>query len=82
MSLERVVVPPNPARLLYALASIGYDTEVALCDIIDNSFDAQCRRIEIAISPVLSASGEESGAVDYFLIADDGLGIGVIRRPR
>jgi hypothetical protein len=76
MPLERIVVPPNPARLLYALASIGYDTEVALCDIIDNSFDAQCRRIEVAITPILSPSGEESGAIDFFLIADDGVGMG------
>ncbi len=75
MPLERIVVPPNPARLLYALASIGYDTEVALCDIIDNSFDAQCRRIEVAVAPVLLASGDETGAIAHFLIADDGIGM-------
>lgn len=75
MPLQRIVVPPNPARLLYAIASIGYDAEVALCDIIDNSFDAQCRRVEVVVAPLILATGDETGAIDHFLIADDGTGM-------
>ena len=75
MTLSRIVVPPNPARLIHAIASIGYDTEVALCDIIDNSVDANCTDIEVSITPVLTSGEKETDTISSFLIADDGIGM-------
>ena len=75
MTLARIVVPPNPARLIHAIASIGYDTEVALCDIIDNSIDAGCEHIEVSISPLLLAGEKETDTIGFYLIADDGTGM-------
>lgn len=41
---------PNAKILIYAMQHLGYDNFVALCDIIDNSIDANATSIEIYIS--------------------------------
>lgn len=41
---------PNARILIYALQHLGYDNFVALCDIIDNSIDANATKIKIYIS--------------------------------
>ena len=41
---------PNAKILIYALQHLGYDNYVALCDIIDNSIDANATAIKIYIS--------------------------------
>ena len=41
---------PNAKILIYAMQHLGYDNFVALCDIIDNSIDANATSIKIYIS--------------------------------
>ena len=41
---------PNAKILIYAMQHLGYDNFVALCDIIDNSIDANATSIKIFIS--------------------------------
>lgn len=58
---------PNASILIYALQHLGYDNYVALCDIIDNSIDAEAKNININI-----AVGESGFKIT---IADDGYGM-------
>lgn len=41
---------PNARILIYAMQHLGYDNYVALCDIIDNSIDADATKIKVNIS--------------------------------
>lgn len=41
---------PNAGILIYALQHLGYENDVALCDIIDNSIDAGATKIKIVIN--------------------------------
>lgn len=41
---------PNAKILIYAMQHLGYDNYVALCDIIDNSIDANATVIKVYIS--------------------------------
>lgn len=41
---------PNAKILIYAMQHLGYDNYVAICDIIDNSIDANASSIKIYIS--------------------------------
>lgn len=41
---------PNAKILIYAMQHLGYDNYVALCDIIDNSIDANASEIKIYVS--------------------------------
>ncbi len=58
---------PNAAKLLSSLRNTGYDSYAAVEDIIDNSIDADARRIKIGISIV--------GKEPRVTIADDGSGM-------
>lgn len=40
---------PNAAILIYALQHLGYENDVAICDIIDNSIDAGATKIQVII---------------------------------
>ncbi|MEO1993355.1 MAG: ATP-binding protein, partial [Pirellulales bacterium] len=40
-------IEPDPSSLIESLRSIGYSTEAALCDIVDNSITAEASRIDI-----------------------------------
>lgn len=40
---------PNAAILIYALQHLGYENDVAICDIIDNSIDAGATKIKLII---------------------------------
>ena len=75
MTLTRREVPPSPARMLHALASIGYDPEVALCDIIDNSLDAGGSKLDIQLLQEQSDEDGEKETIRGYLIADDGGGM-------
>ena len=48
--MERVPVPIAPGRLINAVARIGYDPEVALTDLIDNSIDAESQNINCCVN--------------------------------
>lgn len=41
---------PNAKILIYAMQHLGYDNYVALCDIIDNSIDANATEIKVYVS--------------------------------
>lgn len=73
--MEKVSVPIVPGRLINALARIGYDPEVAICDLMDNSVDAEARTIRVEL---IQETLEEEGAPDtihQYAIADDGSGM-------
>lgn len=67
-------VPANAGKLLGAIASIGYDVEVALCDLIDNSFDAGAKNIKLIINELIE-DNESTDSVGRYVIADDGTGM-------
>ena len=66
-SRRRFSVPPSAARLTESLRDIGYDPQVAVADLVDNSISAGASRIEIIID------GHETGP--RIVIADDGCGM-------
>ena len=72
--MEKIPVPHRPARLINAIASIGYDPEVALCDLIDNSIDAQASSIRVSIEGGVKEKGQLKEGASY-VIADDGVGM-------
>ena len=61
---------PNFQKLDGALRSIGYSFEVAVADIIDNSIDAEAKKVLIRIIVT------KGGHLDL-IIVDDGFGMGV-----
>jgi len=46
---ETRILPPNPSRLIEGLRDTGYDFNMALADIIDNSVDADATLVDIRI---------------------------------
>ncbi|UZD48706.1 ATP-binding protein [Peribacillus frigoritolerans] len=58
---------PSAAPLVGSLRSIGYDLETAIADIIDNSIDACCKKVDIKMT------WNEEGS--YIRIEDDGSGM-------
>jgi len=59
--------PPNPRRTIEALREMGYDSYASVMDLIDNSIDAQAKRIQVGVV-------EEEGDI-VITIADDGIGM-------
>lgn len=58
---------PSAAPLMGSLRSIGYDLETAIADIIDNSIDAGCKKVDVKMV------WNEEGS--YIRIEDDGRGM-------
>ena len=58
---------PNAAKLMDSLRYLGYDNYSALCDLVDNAFDAEAKNVYISISQ------KDGDAV--ISIADDGIGM-------
>ncbi|HFC93285.1 MAG TPA: hypothetical protein ENJ51_10800 [Leucothrix mucor] len=72
--MEKRNIPANAGKLLNAVASIGYDVEVAICDLIDNSFDADANNVHLYIEELLE-DGETTGLISKYVIVDDGVGM-------
>lgn len=72
--MEYKNLPAKAGKLLNAVASIGYDTEVALCDLIDNSIDANATVIEVSLEHLIE-NGEETNIISPYVIADNGIGM-------
>ncbi len=72
--MEKVEVPAAPGRLINAVARIGYDHEVALCDLLDNCIDARASSVSLSVN---ATANEEEGTNDIteYVIADDGSGM-------
>ena len=73
--MEKIDVPSNPGRLINAIASIGYDTEIALTDIMDNSIDAEASIVEVRLDPEPRAEEGDADTIHQYVIADDGFGM-------
>jgi hypothetical protein len=58
---------PNAAKLMDSLRALGYDNYSAICDLIDNSLDAEARNVWIDI--------RGQAAAVSIVIADDGCGM-------
>ena len=67
-AVDRVKLAPEGGGTIRALSRIGYDLPEALADLIDNSIDANARRVEI---PFLRNDTQ----ITSVLIADDGGGM-------
>ncbi len=65
---ETMILRPNPARLIEGLRDTGYDFNTALADIIDNSIDAEAKKILIRVE--MDAFGEV-----VISVADNGFGM-------
>jgi len=58
---------PNAAKLMDSLRFLGYNNYSAICDIVDNSFDAEAKNVKIFINQV--------GGDAVISIIDDGIGM-------
>lgn len=59
--------PPKAAAMVEALRGLGYTTETALADLIDNSISAEAKQIEIRFN--------WAGEASWITIADNGRGM-------
>jgi hypothetical protein len=73
--MNKVQVPSNPGRLINAVASIGYDPEVALTDLMDNSLDARAGTITVHLIPESHEEEGDTDTIHQYAIADDGVGM-------
>jgi hypothetical protein len=72
--METVEIPAHAGRLMNAIANMGYDPEVALCDLMDNSVDAGATEISLLIHKEPSETGA-SDAIHEYAIVDNGCGM-------
>jgi len=72
--MEKVNVPAAPGRLINAVANMGYDPEVAICDLIDNSIDANATTVNV-YSPTKKDKGGRKPKVHQYIVSDDGCGM-------
>ena len=73
--MPKVRVPINHGRLINAVANIGYDPEVALCDLMDNCLDAHANTIWVTLGKDTQEEEGEADAIREYIIADDGIGM-------
>ena len=73
--MEKRDIPANPGRLIGAVANIGYDPEVALCDLMDNCIDAGCNSIRVVLEKESHEAEGLSDTISTYVIADDGIGM-------
>ncbi len=72
--MEKVTVPAAPGRLINAVANMGYDPEVAICDLIDNSIDANATTVNVYL-PTKKDEGGRKPKVHQYIFSDDGCGM-------
>ena len=66
-NIEFDSVPPNPEATIESSRSLGYDLNIAIADIIDNSISAEAKNIWIHYEWLNNQT--------YFSIIDDGNGM-------
>ncbi len=66
--MKTIISPPFAPSLIESTRAIGYTTEAAIADIIDNSISAGSRKIEVRIIP---------SSESYVAILDDGEGMNI-----
>jgi hypothetical protein len=62
-----VTVLPSAARLMRSLRDIGYELPSAIADLVDNSIDANARRVDITF--------QSDGPQSWVRVVDDGIGM-------
>jgi len=62
-------IPPNPKKLIQALRQLDYSSSSAICDILDNSIDAQATNIHVVVK------AESAKNIQTISIWDDGVGM-------
>jgi len=72
--MEKVTVPAAAGRLINAVANMGYDPEVAICDLIDNSIDANATTVNVYL-PTKKDEGGRKPKVHQYILSDDGSGM-------
>ena len=72
--MEKVQVQASPGRLINAVANMGYDHEVAICDLIDNSIDANATTVNVYLASKRNEGGKKDTIYQY-IVADDGCGM-------
>jgi len=73
--MKKIAVPSNPGRLINAVASMGYDMEVALTDLMDNSLDANASAIQVDLVVESHEEKGDSDTIKQYVIADNGTGM-------
>lgn len=66
-SMKTRNAPPRAGMLIESLRGLGYNTATAVADIIDNSFSAGARTVDVHV--------EWAGADSWIRITDDGCGM-------
>lgn len=59
---------PNASKLMESLRYSGYDNNIAICDLIDNSLDAGANNVKVEINL-------DSKKDSFIVISDDGIGM-------
>lgn len=76
MNNNRVELSINPGRVCFGLSRIGYTPATAICDIIDNSVQANAKNIHIIIKKNREdLSDRNRNNVKEYLVIDDGCGM-------
>jgi hypothetical protein len=65
---ERLLIPPDPVRMIEGLRDTGYKFTTAIADLIDNSIAAAASNINVSV--LMGAEGQIT-----LYIADDGVGM-------
>jgi hypothetical protein len=64
----------SSGSLINAVANIGYDPEVAICNLIDNSIDADAASVNVYL-PTKKDEGGRKPKIHQYIISDDGCGM-------
>lgn len=65
---DKIILQPDPARIMEGLRDTGYDFNTAMADLVDNSIAAHATKIKVSVT--LSPSGDVA-----VHIADNGCGM-------
>lgn len=72
-SAKGVELPPNPARLVNILASVGHTLPSAVADLVDNAISSDATRIDITFGR------PDGGHGRWMSVSDNGSGMGSAR---
>ena len=67
--MKETIIPPNVSSLIKSLRDVGYTTDAAISDLVDNSISANAKNINIRFIPL-----DDSPVVS---ILDDGAGMDI-----
>ena len=68
MDKEEIILEPDPARVMEGLRDTGYDFNMAMADLVDNSIAAHATVIKVYVNPLPNSDLK-------IYIADNGCGM-------